>query len=1306
MRRNSHNHQPVSPSPGVNRSIWLVRVAKSVIVMALVLLLVLSAAILLLQTGAARSSLKAVLIAQIERHLNVTATIGDIRGNFISDVAIEDFTLADGTGPLISLEDLSVTYFLPLLIQKKIVINAINIRGAWVNLSQDETGVWNVSKLMKNQAATLPPEDTKASDIMVAVQRLTIEDSHFSIIDGKTMPPAKRQLDIATCRLRATYGQSLGIHIETAQFAVNRPMFQQLSLRGRATFDPDALLLDIESLGLESEKSSIELSGKASFRNKLPTFDFRLTCHRLSLAEIETALSLETALREDVTGFLAVQGNPARVTCQTDLQYRKTALSANGAIELDALPAIDITLNGKVRSFNPAILPIDAATDFTGDLNTDFKVHFKTADNFFASAGLVELDILPSDFGPTHIKGGRFEVDVIDGTLRLKDSHVASSLGDLKAAGQISNLSGSGSQAASLFVHLKHVVAEGFAPLQRAGVSGKANLDFEATATLPVALDFSKVRFALTVTPHDTPLSVSGVPLPVGAIHAVHATGFWQDDALSVESFQVETDFGGLTAMGNVTPGKAAGNITTTADLQDLNRLFGVMSPFLPAILNKQEISGKAKIEATIAGQFHSPYLTCRVLGNDIGLLGVFVKGIDAEGAWQGTVSEFDAKAAVALTSDIGTLNAKGRMDATNQTGSLSVEGDFTDIRQLYNAVLAIKPDLPRDLSPSGTVRINTMLGGSLQAPHITCQVGGTDVGAMGLFTKALIAGGEWQGGLSEHNATIALNMTGFEGSGNRFDQVDVKATLKNSNGTFETQIKHEKGHRMAATGRVDAAMDKATEIALDDLVFQPVGISGVDTLKNQGDIRLKWHEGLLDVTSFNMASGNTSITLAGQVETTGKQALKLMVNTKNLKLSDLPLPAKHDLLLDGILDIDMNAQGTLTAPELSGRFSLSNGHATLVKSGLTYEHMAANVLFENDAIRIQELLIKGDKEGHLKGTGYIKLRGGKPSIIDATLTGEDFYVPYQKAIYARVAPHLTLSGPIDAPMLQGDVRILESRINLDRMAPETPPEIEIIKAPADEPREHHIAEETKAPTFFQRLAANVAVKAPGNIWLKGQDINTEVAGDVLLKKESGKPFRLLGGLQTVRGIYYFRGRQFKVEKGAVNFIGLADPNPVIDIKATTKIDKVTIIILISGTAREITLTLDSDPQMDPSDIVSYLVFGKPTDGLKGGQAFNAEKAALGLTSGLLASELRSILGDVLFVDSFAMDSGEDGNGGSVSFGKYIRPNVFVIYRRGFSEEAQNRIEISYEYNPNIRIETQLGDDKNNGVDFFWEFDF
>lgn len=50
--------------------------------------------------------------------------------------------------------------------------------------------------------------------------------------------------------------------------------------------------------------------------------------------------------------------------------------------------------------------------------------------------------------------------------------------------------------------------------------------------------------------------------------------------------------------------------------------------------------------------------------------------------------------------------------------------------------------------------------------------------------------------------------------------------------------------------------------------------------------------------------------------------------------------------------------------------------------------------------------------------------------------------------------------------------------------------------------------------------------------------------------------------------------------------------NPILDIKASTKVEDVDIFILISGTLNNPRINLNSNPVMNYKDILSYLIFG------------------------------------------------------------------------------------------------------------------
>ncbi|MBF0476938.1 MAG: translocation/assembly module TamB, partial [Deltaproteobacteria bacterium] len=431
-------------------------------------------------------------------------------------------------------------------------------------------------------------------------------------------------------------------------------------------------------------------------------------------------------------------------------------------------------------------------------------------------------------------------------------------------------------------------------------------------------------------------------------------------------------------------------------------------------------------------------------------------------------------------------------------------------------------------------------------------------------------------------------------------------------------------------------------------------------------------------------------------------------LKTRGLKLSDLPIPKKPGVEFDGVLDATAKATGDLTAPQLAGGLTLKNGFLNLRNLGLAYKGLSADLGFSSDKIVINRVLLQGDKEGTLELTGQAKLNGWKLAGLAGKLTGKNFYIPYHKAISARMQPDLTLSGDFAAPRLSGRLTISEGQLNLDRLTDTGPSEIQVV---GDQTNRNGLITyqegESSTLTWLDPMVANVNVIIPKNAWVKGQGLDAEIAGQVAITKDPGKPFILLGTLRTVRGSYVFQGKDFKITDGEVAFIGLPEPIPNLNIQAVTRISTVDIIAKISGTATKMLLSCDSSPQMDRTDIISYLVYGAPASSLKDQQAFTADKAALSLTGQLAASELKELLAGTFKVDRFSIDAGGgDISKGSVAVGKYVAPDVFVTYRQGFQADQLHQVEVTYEINRHLSVETQVGNEKTAGVDVLWGYDF
>lgn len=386
----------------------------------------------------------------------------------------------------------------------------------------------------------------------------------------------------------------------------------------------------------------------------------------------------------------------------------------------------------------------------------------------------------------------------------------------------------------------------------------------------------------------------------------------------------------------------------------------------------------------------------------------------------------------------------------------------------------------------------------------------------------------------------------------------------------------------------------------------------------------------------------------------------------------------------------------------------MDNGALHLKKQGLVYETVSADVRFSKDAVTIKKMRIAGDKEGALSLSGSVTHNHFRPRRFDLRATGERLYVPFHSGVDARIDPELSLTGTWAAPVLSGNIHVPEGRVNLERFLKKEFSEIEVVAPVRAENGVLKIPEkEPESLAFVDPLAADVQVVIPKDFWFRGKDEFIEIKGNVNLKKAPYKPFVLYGSVLPVRGTYRFRGRVFQITEGELVFTGQEDINPFVDVRAEHSIDNVKIIIQLSGTFEQINMDLSSEPAMDQSAIIAYLIFGRSPDDLSEKESFQAAEAALSFTGQIAADTLRDLVGDTLGIDYLSIDAGSGGlRQGSLTMGKYVLPKVFVTFRQGFDETVTQKVEVTYEINKNFELETRIDNEQTSAVDLIWKFDY
>jgi translocation and assembly module TamB len=435
--------------------------------------------------------------------------------------------------------------------------------------------------------------------------------------------------------------------------------------------------------------------------------------------------------------------------------------------------------------------------------------------------------------------------------------------------------------------------------------------------------------------------------------------------------------------------------------------------------------------------------------------------------------------------------------------------------------------------------------------------------------------------------------------------------------------------------------------------------------------------------------------------------SLDLTLTADRLQTAQLPLPLPETWEIEGLVDLQLRAVGDLTAPAFSGYAALHEGRLRLGDAGLSFEAFSARIRLEPERIRIDRVSLRGDREGTLEVAGTISLDGWQPSDYNLQFTGANLQIPYRDVAVARMNADLKFAGSRSRPSLTGRLDVLQGRIDLDRIAAGMPADIEIVGNQQPEDRRWVYSSGFEESGFFDVLTADVLMVIRGDTWVKGKGVNAEISGNLELTKQAQQPFRLIGTLETVRGNYKFQGKLFRITAGTVSFTGQPEPNPELNIEARTQIRRVDIVVAISGQADRLRLELSSDPPMEQSDILSYLVFGRPSSELRWQQSASVENAALGMTGNLAATELEGIFEDALNLDMLTFEfSDEEFDQSKLALGKYVARNIFVTYRHGIASRGFGQVEVDYQINRNFTLQAQLGDELSSGVDLIWELDF
>jgi len=297
----------------------------------------------------------------------------------------------------------------------------------------------------------------------------------------------------------------------------------------------------------------------------------------------------------------------------------------------------------------------------------------------------------------------------------------------------------------------------------------------------------------------------------------------------------------------------------------------------------------------------------------------------------------------------------------------------------------------------------------------------------------------------------------------------------------------------------------------------------------------------------------------------------------------------------------------------------------------------------------------------------------------------------------------ISAQGPLGSPFLSGNITLLKSDVYIPSSGNTQSHEIEVIEKGAK--TKISPVKVKHAPGIIDSLGMNIDLSIPGNSWVHWDEggLNTEIKGDLNFKKTSHDPLIFSGEIDTVRGSFKYLGKTISIDEGSLIFSGGKPGDAQLNVKSSKQFPNIIITISVSGTLNSPILNLSSIPDADQADIISYLMFGKPSNKLNEAEEGSLANLPLNVLGNIASQGLRNILGNQLAPEVIEINPVA---GGTIGVGKYITNKLFIKYEWTLNYDETYQSIIDYQLSQHFTLHSQTGNNKTSGLDLFWNYSY
>ena len=461
---------------------------------------------------------------------------------------------------------------------------------------------------------------------------------------------------------------------------------------------------------------------------------------------------------------------------------------------------------------------------------------------------------------------------------------------------------------------------------------------------------------------------------------------------------------------------------------------------------------------------------------------------------------------------------------------------------------------------------------------------------------------------------------------------------------------------RARLTVEAEAARRDAVRASLT-LPDATVTVSGVP-LRQRRPTRLELADGRLHVTAFDWGNDSDYLTLGGSLSLADVPSADLTA-TGELDLRAVGAFAP-DVATEGHALLIANATGPLDDLDVTGTIELTDSELRFTDPQIVVTGLDGALWLERDRIRAHELSGSANG-GTLRIAGALGLDADSAAGVD--LIGRGIAMELPDGLRTELDTDLRFAFEGGAPNLTGTVTVQRGDYR-------EPLNLTSGLLAALQQRQQVTVIGDDDGSGLDELRLNVRVVTLNDIVVDNNYATGNVGLDLRVAGTVGSP--ALTGRVALRegGLVRLGTAVYEIESGTIDFVEPTGIQPELNVSARTRRSSYDLTLNVSGVHDALFTTLQSDPSLPESDIVSLLLTGRTLDQVGVAPAAAARDQALGLFSGeLLGAAGRSVGLDTIRIEQ-DVDRGAFRTDSSLVASE-TNPAARLTVGRNLSEEVQ-----------------------------------